>query len=133
MAKSNNYSLKLVSLIVAGHHVTGFMDGTVVTATKNADSLIPHIGGDGLVTMSESADETGTITVTLKRTSPSLQKLLTLANSKKKFAVSLDDKNTPKVKAGGSEAYILKVPDLSAATEVTGVEFSIYVCDYKLK
>ncbi|TQK41968.1 uncharacterized protein DUF3277 [Brevibacillus sp. AG162] len=133
MSKSTNYSFKKVSLIVAGRHHTGFMDGTPIKAERNEDGIIPHVGADGFVTFAESADESGTITVTYKQNSPALDHVRQLYKAKKPFPISLDDQNDPRVKVGGTEAVVLKLPPLERGTEITGVEVQYYVADYDVK
>ncbi len=130
MAKS--YDPKKVSVIVDGQFMVGFMDGTMVVAEKNEDNVIPHVGAQGDVTFTESADETGTITITLKLDSTSLPFLQSLAKEKRDFAVQIVDGNS-KFQAGGTQARILKTPGREFGAEVAGVEVPIYVADYDAK
>src|SRR6478735_5327441 len=89
------FDFKNASVVVDGKFLTGYMDGTAIQAEKNEDNKVPHVGADGGVTFSNSADNTGTITVTLKQTSPSLPVLIDLAKNKSKvFPVSVIDTNT---------------------------------------
>lgn len=133
MAKSQFYSFKRVSLIVAGKHHTGFMDGAPIKAEMNEDGIVPHVGADGGVTYAASADESGIITVTYKQNSPALTQVMQLYKAKKPFSISLDDQNDPKLKVAGTEAMILKMPPIERGTEVTGVEVQYYVADYDMK
>jgi hypothetical protein len=133
MAKSKNYNIKLVTLIVDGRHHTGLMDGAPVNAEANNDSTIPHVDAYGEVVFAENADETGTITITYKHNSPALAQIRALVKARKTFSISLDDQNDPKVKTGGSECRVLKMPPLSRGTEVTGVEVQYFVADYDQK
>lgn len=130
MGNATSFDPKKVSVIVAGKFLTGFMDGTFVQTEKNEDNVIPHIGAQGDVTFSESADETGTITVTLKQTSSSLSHLQTLAKQNKVFAVQIQDANDGAYKAGGTQCRILKTPGREFGAEVSGVEVQIYVADF---
>lgn len=131
MAKS--YDPKKVSLIVDGMFIVGFMDGTMVTAEKNEDNVIPHVGAQGDVSFSESADNTGTITVTLKQDSSSLPDLQALSKQKREFAAQIVDANTNNFQAGGTECRILKTPGREFGAEISGVEVQIYVADYDAK
>lgn len=121
------YDFKKVSVIVDGVIITGFMDGEPISVSRNEDEVTPHTGADGEVTYSESADETGTITLTLKETSASLPTLTALRKSRKLFAVNINDSNTRAYKVGGTQARIMKMPDRSFGTEVQGVEVQIHV------
>jgi hypothetical protein len=129
----NTYDFKKVSVIVNGHHVVGFHDGSVVKAEKNEDNVIPHVGADGGVTYTESNDNTGTITITLKQNSSSLPYLINLAKQKKTFPVQVIDANDNKLKAGGSQARILRTPAVEWGAEIAGVEVQIHVADFDLK
>lgn len=126
---TTTYDFKKVSVIVDGVYITGFMDGEVIQVEKNEDDVIPHVGADGNVTYAESADQTGTITLTLKQTSASLPFLQQLRKSKKIFPIQIVDNNTNAYRTGGSEARILKMPDRTWGNEVQGVEIQIHVAD----
>lgn len=131
MAKS--YDPKKVSLIVDGQFIVGFMDGTFITAEKNEDNITPHIGAQGDVTFSESADETGTLTITLKQNSSSLAYLQSLSKQKREFGAQVIDANDGNFKAGGTQCRIQKTPGREFGAEVAGVEVAIYVADYDAK
>jgi hypothetical protein len=126
----NSYDPKKVSVVVDGQFIVGYMDGTFVNAEKNEDNIVPHIGAQGDVTFGESADETGTVTLTLKQNSSSLPFLQSLSKQKRAFAVQIIDGNDGKFKAGGTECRILKTPSREFGAEVSGVEIPIYVADY---
>lgn len=129
---AESYDPKKVNVIVNGLYLTGYMDGTFVSAEKNEDNTIPHIGAHGEVTYAKSADNTGTITVTLKQTSPSLAALMQLANSDVDFPVQVIDANSSKRRVGGNECRMLKTPTIEFGAEVSGVEVQFYVADYSV-
>ena len=130
---ATTYDPKKVSLIVDGQYIVGFHDGTFLAAEKNEDNVTPHIGAQGDVTYSESADNTGTITFTVKQNSSSLQFLQRLSKRKSQFAAQIIDANDGKFKAGGTQCRILKTPGREFGAEVAGVEVQIYVADYDAK
>ncbi|WP_446662951.1 phage structural protein [Geobacillus sp. CCR] len=123
------YDFQRVSVIVKGAYITGFMDGEVIKVEKNEDDVTPHVGADGGVTYAESADQTGTVTLTLKQTSASLPFLQQLRKSKEIFPIQIVDNNTNAYRVGGSQARIVKMPDRSWGNEVQGVEVQIHVAD----
>ncbi|KAA0766404.1 phage protein [Bacillus sp. SH5-2] len=127
---AESYDPKKVSVIVDGQFMVGYMDGTFVNCEKNEDNFIPHIGAHGDVTFAKSADNTGTITITLKHTSSSLPFLRKLSKEDRDIPVQVIDANNSKFKAGGNEARILKTPSTEFGSEVSGVEVPIYVADY---
>jgi Protein of unknown function (DUF3277) len=126
---AQTYDFKKVSVIADGVFITGYHDGSVIKVEKNEDDVTPHVGADGEVTYAESADQTGTITLTLKQTSASLPFLRQLRKSKKIFPIQIVDNNTNAYRVGGSEARILKMPDREWGNEVQPVEVQIHVAD----
>lgn len=131
MATTTTYDFKKVSVIVDGVIVTGFMDGDAISAEKTEDDVTTHVGAGGDVTFSESNNETGTITLTLKTTSSTLPYLMDLRNSKALFATQIVDSNNNTFRAGGNECRIVKSPSRSWGPEVTGAEITISVADFK--
>lgn len=130
MANATSFDPKKTSAIVGGVYITGFMDGTFITTEKNEDNVIPHIGAHGDVTFTESADETGTITLTVKQNSSTLAHLQALAKQSQVFPVQIIDANDGSYKAGGTQCRILKTPGREFGAEISGVEVSIYVADF---
>lgn len=125
-----SYDPKKVNLVVEGEFMVGYHDGTFISTGRNADSATPHVGAHGDVTYSESADNTGFITFTLKADSASLETLQTLAKSRDLIQAQVIDANTNNFQAGGTECRILMVPGREYNTEISGVEIRIHVADY---
>lgn len=130
---ATSYDPKKVSLIVNGTIIVGFMDGTFISASKNEDNVIPHVGAKGEVSYTESANDTGNLTFTLKQNSSSLPALQALAKQRKDFAAQTVDANDNNFKAGGTQCRILKTPGRDFGSEVSGVEVQIHVADYDAK
>lgn len=131
MAQVDVFDFKKTSIIVDGKYLTGFMDGTPIKAEKNSDNRVPHVGADGSVTFSSSADDTGKITVTLKQNSPSLKQLIELSKSKDRtFPVKVFDTNTNGLRCGGNNAVITKTPSVEWGSEIAGVDVEFYIADY---
>lgn len=65
------YAADKVIVIVGGIPVSGFADGTFVTAKYEADRYIKKVGADGEVSRSKNADKSGTIELVLSQTSAS--------------------------------------------------------------
>ncbi|RYI25199.1 DUF3277 family protein [Bacillus infantis] len=128
---TTTYDFKKVSVILDGVIVTGYMDGESISVEKNEDDVTTHVGAAGDVTFSETNDNTAVITLTLKQTSSSVPFLKTLRDSKRIFPTQIVDSNNSTFRAGGSECRIVKAPARSWGNEVTGVEYSIAVADYK--
>lgn len=65
------YAPKKVQVIYNGRILTGFMDGTFVKCSQNADDFTEFVGADGEGARIASSDESGMVEVTLMSTSAS--------------------------------------------------------------
>ena len=130
-----NYDPEDYMLVFAGRTITGLADGTPITAGKDANRWETHVGAQGEVSRSRNRNPPGHITVTLKRTRPDLSFLIQKANSDDLDPVHLAARNTSEVTAGGSEAWVEKLPDLSTAAgdSVPDIEFTIRIADYEVR
>ena len=127
------YDVKNVNLIVAGQVITGFAEGSVIQAEKLEDNFTEHVGVKGEVTLAETNNNTGEITVVLKNTSPSVSFLNSLANRRGENAivdVSVVDLNNNGTQISGSQARVRKPADAEYSNEETEREFVIFVGDY---
>ena len=130
-----NYDPEDYMLVFAGRTITGLADGTPITAGKDANRWETHVGAQGEVSRSRNRNPLGHITVTQKRTSPDLAYLIQKANSDDVDPVHLVDRNTGEFTDGGSEAWVEKLPDLTAAAgdSVPDIEFTIRIADYEVR
>jgi|GEM_PF-404983 len=129
--KVRQYDPRDVAVVVDGHTVVGFADGTFVEAEKNEDEVTMDVGAQGDVTFVDAADNTGTITLTLKHNSPSIAKFMELRKSKEPFSIRITDRNFQgDVSVGGSQARIQKAPAFSRGDNVEDVEIVILVADW---
>ena len=113
-----------ISLIVAGAKVTGYADGSKVSAEHNKDAVTPTTGIQGDTVYALNADRSGTIKFTLFGSSASLVRLRRLAQ----VAVTLRNANDD----GGfiispQDCRILKVPKFEGGDYSGSIEVSIYV------
>lgn len=122
------YDQSKVTVVVDGVFLTGFAEGTKVSAERNEDNIVPYVGADGTVTNAVSADETGTITIPLAISSPSISYLNRLANQKKPFPITVTDFNDNAVNCSATQGYVSKPMFPEKGKEVTVVEFTIF-CD----
>ncbi len=130
-----NYDPEDYMLVFAGRTITGLADGTPITAGKDTNRWETHVGAQGEVSRSRNRNPLGHITVTLKRTSPDLSFLIQKANSDDVDPAHLVDRNTNEFTAGGSEAWVEKLPDLTgvAGDSVPDIEFTIRIADYEVR
>lgn len=131
MPNVTTYDFKKVSVIVDGNILTGFMDGEVISVEPSSEEVTMHVGAAGDVTFSETNDQTATVTITLKQTSPSTVILDNLRKSKREFALQIVDSNDKSFKCGGNHCRIQQAPSRTWGNEVTGLEYTILVADYK--
>lgn len=65
------YSPTDYSIIVAGQKITGFTDGAFIEVAPDEQLYNKHVGADGFTSRARTSNRSGTITITLARTSPS--------------------------------------------------------------
>lgn len=126
------YDPKKISVIWGGVAITGFSEGTIVNCEKNEESATHHVGAMGEVTQVINSDDTGLITISLKNNSPSLQMLANDAQSNAIKSIAVVDMNTGGVNAGGTQAWVQKIPDLAKGKEIEDVDVEILVADYSV-
>lgn len=121
------YDPELVTITVDGIFLTGFAEDSKIEAEKNENSIEPKVGVDGLVHYSKIADKTGTITLTLMNTSPSLDYIRELARTQAEFNLSLVDMNEVGQNIVSDNCVILKDANIVINKEVESVEIEIFV------
>lgn len=127
-----NYNPKKVQTIVDGYTLTGFGEDTMIEASRMSEKRSSHVGAQGNVTFSKSADDRAEVTFTLKTTSPANEKLKQLHDSDEEFDFSCIDQNFDgDVGASGSRCVVQDVPDFARGNEVDEVEWTLIVADYE--
>ncbi len=131
----SNYDPEDYMLVYGGRTITGLAAGTPITATKETNRWETYVGAQGEVTRTRNRNPLGSITVTVKRTSPDFAYLVQKANSDDIDSVHLIDRNTSEITVGGSEAWIEKLPDFTAVAgdTVPEIEFTIRIVDYEAR
>lgn len=121
------YQPKLVAVSVNGLVLSGYADGTFVTVERAEDSWAKVVGADGTVTRSRNPDISGSVTLTLKGSSPS-NDVLTALLSKDEidgsgvFAVIVKDNSGTTLCAG--RGWIRRPPNVEFAVEVGNREWA---------
>ncbi len=124
------YDPRLVNVLIDGTYLTGFGDGTFVQAEKDEENYTTHVGAKGEISRARNANPLGTITVTLKSTSPSNALLNSKALSGDTFECEVVDANDLAKKAGGSACWIEKPSGIMWGEEIETVDWTIKVGDY---
>lgn len=65
------YDPAQITVAIGGAIMSGYTDGTFVEIARNDVSWNTVVGADGIVSRAKSNDRSGTLTLTLKQTSPS--------------------------------------------------------------
>lgn len=71
MAGVFTYDPKSVIVTIGGVPMSGFSEGTFLTVARNEQTWNTVVGADGLVTRGKTNNFSGTMTLTLKQSSPS--------------------------------------------------------------
>jgi hypothetical protein len=127
MAKT--YDPKDYSLIVGGHIVSGFADGTFLTAARNNDTFALTMGADGEGARAKSNDKSGTFVFTLLQSSASNPVLSGFHNADElnnggQVPVLVKDNNGDTV-IEAATAWVRKPADVELAKEITNREWTI--------
>lgn len=125
------YDPKKVNVVVAGFIALGFAEGTFINAERSVEKRSQRVGSKGDVETIKSADDTGTITITLQQSSPTNAVLKQLYNSDNKFQVAIVDTNfSGDVGVQGAECSVENLPAFSRGDETEDVEWTILADNY---
>lgn len=124
------YDPKKVIVIYDGQVITGFADGSMVGAEKNEDNVMPHVGVLGEVSFAVNADNTGKVTISLASNSPFIKILANKARRNTIAPLSVINMNSGGVNVSGTEAVILKAPDVTLGKEIESQDIEFFVADY---
>lgn len=117
------YSPKKVQVIVGSHICTGYAKGSFVVVEKKEDDFTTEVGSDGEGARTQSADESGSVTITLMQTSASNDVLSELRDADKisgaaVFPLMIKD-GSGRTIVIAAEAWIRKVPNSDFADQKT--------------
>lgn len=130
MGKVASFNAKNSTITADEIFLTGFGED-MIEFEPNEDEFEYESGAQGDVIISETNDETATVTLTLQATSPSNKHMMKLANAKKVFPLWVVSKmNGMTEKAGGTMARILKKPTGTLGKTAEDREYEIIVFDY---
>lgn len=127
MANITSYNAKDCSVIVNGVYITGLGED-MVSIEKEEAFAENAVGAQGDIVRSEINNSIINITVTVQITSPQFSHLLSLRNSVDFFPVEVINKAL-NIRAGGSQAKILEMPEISLGQTAEDVEITFCVYD----
>ena len=124
------YSFLDVVLLVNGVEISGFDEGDdVITMERTNDTAAHKVGTDGEMTVSISADRSGSITFRLMQTADSnlyLTALITAAENGAFVPIFVQFKDTRGGDLGsGTQGYIVRPATMVRGTNATAQEWSI--------
>lgn len=127
MAKT--YDPKQYSLIVGGHIVNGFADGTFIRVARNNDSWALAVGADGEGARAKSNNKSGTFVFTLLQTSQSNSVLSGFHNADElnnggQVPVLVKNNNGDDIHEAAT-AWVRKPADVELAKEITNREWTV--------
>src|SRR4030042_259959 len=125
-----SYNPSEVALIVSGLNISGFYDGTFITCAREDPELYKvHVGAHGEVGRTKNNNISGTVTFTLKKTSPSNKVLDVLKLSPATFPILVKNNSDSKHMAVSTASWIGTEPDIEYADEESGVEWILRCSD----
>ena len=120
------YDPKQVTLQVGTKKISGFFDGTFITVALDDNEIYKnHVGPYGEVSRTKSNNRLGTVTFTLKQTSPSNAVLDKIKNNPATFPVQVKNNSGGKMIATAAEAWISTDPDNEFSDEESGIEWVV--------
>lgn len=115
----------------AGIPIQGEMDGEFLDAAMTEDQTTLHKGAKGFGTFVHSANNSGTVKITLSQESPT-NALLTAAAKTRKIGPWLSRSLVSATTITGAEAAIKKVADLKRGDKVIGVQWEFAVNELEI-
>ena len=124
---AKTYSPAEVQVIIGGNIMSGFSDGTFITAEREDDAYTKHVGADGEVGRTKSANKSGEVALTLAQYSGSNDVLSGLALADELSdsgivpVIIKDTKGTTILFSG--EGWVRKLPVVEFGDEITDREW----------
>lgn len=129
-AKPKGYSPTDVFVYILGHEISYYGEDTFIKVARMEDMRSPTVGADGNVTINRSANNVGTMELTIMHNSEDQAMLNALSISDAPFPVSVQDRNEDgDVGINSIYGYIQSVPDFSRGKNVGENTWVIILAD----
>jgi len=120
-----------VTLVIAGNIISGFGEGSFITASREEDTWLSVVGSDGRVARARNANKKGIVQFTLLQTSPSNDVCSALHNIDELTGIppgafQLIDQLGRTV-LSGDETFFMKPADVEYDKQVTNRQWSLVV------
>ncbi|UYO61809.1 hypothetical protein LNN31_13590 [Acetobacterium wieringae] len=135
MAETQTLDPRSTNVIYNGVAVVGFAKNSSIKVEKKEDNFEASTGLMGDVTAIENCDETGTITLKIKRGSSSIPFFIKEAKKRGDAAwapCQVIDLNANAVSSSGTKCRVVKAPSIELGGEVGEVEIQIFVADLQM-
>ena len=111
----------------------GWSEGDdVISAERDEDDIVPHVGALSETHVSIVGNPTGTITLKLQAQASHNSILSSLSKNKEKFGISIVEKNTQELIIGGTECYVVKTSTRTRGRAMGENSWVIKVLDYEV-
>lgn len=120
-----------VTLVIAGNIISGWGEGSFITASRDEDTWLSVVGSDGRVARARNANKKGIVQFTLLATAPSNAVCSALHNADELTGVPpgafqlIDQLGTTVL--SGDETFFLKPADVEFDKQVTGRQWTLVV------
>lgn len=120
-----------VTLVIAGNIISGFGEGSFITASREEDTWLSVVGSDGRVARARNANKKGIVQFTLLATAPSNDVCSALHNADELTGIppgafQLIDQLGRTV-LSGDETFFMKPADVEYDKQVTNRQWSLVV------
>lgn len=110
--KVRTYDPKKKNAVASGFSLTGWAEGTMIKVARTTkEKFKKHVGAAGEVSRTKVADNSGTVTLTFKQTSPANAILYGLSKLDATWPFGLFSKDDMNLTAVAAEAWIESEPD----------------------
>lgn len=126
-----------ITLSFKGYEISGFMDGTFITAARAEDTWSISVGAQGDVVRVLNRNTSGTIVVTLQQTSMSNGILSQILAEDEQFYTGIGDVQIKDLRGNtlihGEEAWVMKPADAGFGKELEAREWTLLVSKLDMK
>lgn len=126
-----NYDAKDFAVVIDGVNITGLGED-LASGEKDEEFSAFSVGSQGDVVESFVNNDLGTVTVSVQRTCPQKNFLMSLRNRKDPFSVWVTNKKLAE-RFGGSQAKLKNYPELGSTIEAEDLEFEFQIIDYTVE
>lgn len=127
MANVTRYNAKDCTVMVDDVYITGLGED-MISWEKDEPFFETSVGAQGDIVKNEINNTLHTLTITVQPTSPQLPYLLSLKGRADTFPVWVINKSLG-IRAGGTKANIIEMPEISLGAEAEDIEIVICVFD----